>query len=366
MFKDFPLIPEAASSVARDVDAYYYFMVTISTILTVVVLLLAIGFAIKYRRRPGNEVPQDYKAFHGLEGIFITIMTVTFVTMFFVGAKLFFTVQRPPDDALNVYATGKQWMWKFQHVGGQTEINQLHVPVNRPIKLTMSSEDVIHSFFVPAFRVKRDVLPNTFSETWFKATKVGQYHLFCAEYCGTSHSGMIGWVYVMEPADYQRWLAGGTQGNAQSDGEKLFQRYACGSCHQATTSGRGPVLAGLPGKSVTLANGSTVLADDQYLRESILNPRAKVVSGYEPIMPSFEGQLTEDNVVQLITYIRSLAPTAASPTGSGAAAATQNQSTSTAGQVQQASPTPGPVSGNPQSQPQGAGAAVPPSSPRSE
>jgi cytochrome c oxidase subunit 2 len=301
-------------------------MVTISTILTILVLALAIGFAVKYRRRPGNEIPQNYKAFHGLEGIFITVMTVTFLAMFFISAKLYFRVQRPPDDALNVYATGKQWMWKFQHVGGQSEINELHVPVGRPVKLTMSSEDVIHSFFVPAFRVKRDVLPNTFSEVWFTATKTGKYHLFCTEYCGTSHSGMIGSVYVMEPADYQQWLSGGAGGSAQSEGERLFQRYACGSCHMATPTGRGPVLAGLPGKAVALATGQTVVADDTYLRESILNPRAKVVAGYEPLMPSFEGQLTEESVVQLISYIKSLAPSGAATAGaSGAAAAAGSQ-----------------------------------------
>jgi cytochrome c oxidase subunit 2 len=198
-------------------------------------------------------------------------------------------------------------MWKLQHMEGQREINELHIPVGRSVKLTMTSEDVIHSFYVPAFRTKQDVLPGRYTTTWFKATKPGKYHLFCAEYCGTKHSGMIGWVYVMEPQDYQQWLTGAPKGSLVEAGAKLFDDLACSNCHKADGSGRCPSLTGVFGSNVKLAGGGTVKADEAYVRESILNPAAKVVEGYQPLMPTFQGQVTEEGVVQLIEYIKSLA-----------------------------------------------------------
>lgn len=309
---NFPLTPEMASTIARDVDIFYYTLVAVSTVLTLMVAICVVAFAIKYRRRPGNEIPVDYRPYHGLETGFIVAMTLIFMGFFVIGAQLFFKMQRPPDNALNVYATGKQWMWKFQHINGQWEINSLHVPVGRPIKLTMASEDVIHSFFVPAFRVKRDVLPSRYTEVWFEATRTGKFHLFCAEYCGSEHARMIGSVTVMEPADYQAWLdstgaavgAGPQQGGSQ--GEALFTQYGCVTCHQEQATGLGPSLHGVAGSAVPLRDGTTVVADDQYLRESILNPQAKVVEGYAPVMPSFEGQLSESEIQTLVQYIRSL------------------------------------------------------------
>jgi cytochrome c oxidase subunit 2 len=209
---------------------------------------------------------------------------------------------------MNVYVVGKQWMWKTQHLEGQREINELHVPLGRPVRLTMTSEDVIHSFFMPAFRVKFDVLPGRYTTAWFNPTKPGKYHLFCAEYCGTLHSGMIGWIYVMEPAEYERWLAGGAGGESlASSGQKLFEYLACANCHRSDKPGRCPNLIGLFGTKVQLTTGQTVTADEAYIRESILNPSAKIVAGYQNIMPTFQGQVTEEDLLQLIEYVKSLA-----------------------------------------------------------
>jgi cytochrome c oxidase subunit 2 len=197
-------------------------------------------------------------------------------------------------------------MWKFEHAGGQRELNTLHVPIGRPIRITMASEDVIHSLWFPAFRVKMDVLPSRYRTMWFQATKTGRFHIFCAEYCGTNHSAMIGWVEVMDPTAYQRWLAGGTEGSMASQGEGLFQKYACNTCHTNDATGRGPVLTGLFGKPVTLNDGRVVMADENYIRESILNPQAKIVLGFSPIMPTFQGQVNEEELLKLLAYVRSL------------------------------------------------------------
>jgi cytochrome c oxidase subunit 2 len=229
--------------------------------------------------------------------------------MFTWGAEIFFRESRPPADALPIYVVGKQWMWKLQHMEGRREINELHIPLGRAVKLTMTSEDVIHSFFVPAFRVKQDVVPGRYSTIWFKPTKAGKYHLFCAEFCGTNHSRMIGWVYVMEPQDYQAWLSGGSAtGSLAENGQKLFQSLACANCHKPDGAGRCPILTGVFGSNVKLAGGGTVKAGEAYIRESILQPQAKVVAGYEPIMPTFQGLVTEEEVLQLVEYIKSLAP----------------------------------------------------------
>jgi cytochrome c oxidase subunit 2 len=251
--------------------------------------------------------------------------------MFAWGANIFFKESRPPKDAMQIYVVAKQWMWKLQHMEGQREINELHIPVGRPVKLTMTSEDAIHSFFVPAFRTKQDVVPGRYSTTWFTATKPGKYHLFCAEYCGTKHSGMTGWIYAMEPQDYQAWLSGGRSfGSLAENGEKLFQDLACGNCHKADGSGRCPSLVGLFGRSVQLADGRFVNADEAYLRESILQPNAKIVAGYQPLMPTFQGQVTEEGVLELIEYIKSLVPPPAAGTGTTPAEINVNPGVATA------------------------------------
>jgi cytochrome c oxidase subunit 2 len=198
-------------------------------------------------------------------------------------------------------------MWKAQHPEGQSEINELHVPLGQPVKLTMTSEDVIHDFFLPAFRVKQDVLPGRYTTLWFEATKAGEYPLYCAEYCGTQHSGMIGRIVVLEPAEFQKWLSGGATGMSMADlGESLFQRFGCHICHRAGGTAQGPSLTGLFGKAVRLEGGVTVTVDEDYIRESIIDPRAKIVAGYQPIMPTFKGLISEEGLLQLIAYIKSL------------------------------------------------------------
>jgi cytochrome c oxidase subunit II len=311
MIADFPLFPEQASTVAGQVDALYLFLTVLTGTVSILIFLTVIFFALKYRRRPGNELADEQEPPKILEVIWIVIPAIVFLGIFVWGAWLYFHLARVPDDAIDVYATGRQWMWKFQHPTGQREINPLHVPVNRAVRITMSSEDVIHSLWFPNFRVKADVLPSRYRTMWFKATKPGRYHIFCAEYCGTLHSGMIGWVVVMEPAEYQKWLAGGTEGSLASQGEKLFQKLACNTCHMDSATGRGPVLAGAFGKQVQLADNSMVLFDENYTRESILNPTAKVVKGFQPIMPTFQGQVSEEDLIKLLSYIKSLADSGA-------------------------------------------------------
>jgi len=317
-----PLFPEQASSHAGAVDALLYFLLGITTLITILIFFLIIYYMIKYRRRRDDEIGRPVVPIFQLEVAWIAIPFVITMVIFAWGAKLYFDASEPPSNSLEVYVVGKQWMWKIQHIGGQREINELHVPVGRDIKLTMTTEDVIHSFFIPAFRIKADAVPGRFSTTWFRATKAGQYHLFCAEYCGTNHSGMIGWVYVMEPSEYEAWLSGGpTEGSLASNGQKLFQQLGCSTCHLATGQGRGPRLIGIYGKPVTLNDGTTVTADDNYIRESILDPKAKVVAGFQPIMPTFRGIISEEQLLQLTAYIKSLGSEESQAGGGGVAPA---------------------------------------------
>ncbi|HEX7708347.1 MAG TPA: cytochrome c oxidase subunit II [Thermoanaerobaculia bacterium] len=355
MVLDFPLFPEQASSVAAHVDNLYLFLVVVTGGVSLLIWLVIFYFAIKYRRRPDNELAQEQEPPAALEALWIIIPTIIFIGIFVWGAWVYFKIHRVPENALEVYATGRQWMWKFQHPTGQREINTLHVPVNRPIKITMASEDVIHSLWVPDFRVKMDVLPNRYRTMWFTATKTGRYHLFCAEYCGTLHSGMIGWVEVMEPTEYQRWLAGGTEGSLASQGEQLFQKFACNTCHTSDATARGPVLHGLYGKPVLLSDNRTVTADDNYIRESILNPTAKIVKGFQPLMPTFQGQVSEEDLIRLLAYIKSLADVT-TPQVPGVESA-QSMQTS-AGAV------PAAGAGTEGSQPPAAGAAAPVADPQ--
>jgi cytochrome c oxidase subunit 2 len=205
---------------------------------------------------------------------------------------------------MEIFVIGKQWMWKLQHPEGPMEINELHVPVGRPVKLTMTSEDVIHNFYVPAFRVQKDVVPGMYTSIWFQATETGRYHFFCNSYCGTNHALMGGYVTVMKPGDYEQWLSGGIRGESMvSAGAKLYEQLACITCHG---TGKGPPFVDLLGRTVKLSDGTTVIADEAYIRESILYPSAKIVAGYQPIMPTYKGQVTEEQLLQLITYIKSL------------------------------------------------------------
>jgi cytochrome c oxidase subunit II len=307
MWKNLPLFPERASAMAWQVDGLYFLLIAVSAFFTLLIFALILVFAIKYRRSV-HPHPVPIEGSLPLE-LTWTLIPLGICMIFFAwGSLIYFQEARPPKGAMEVYVVGKQWMWKFEHETGQREINQLHVPVGRDVKMVMSSQDVIHSFFVPAFRVKADVLPGRYTMTWFHPTKPGSYYLFCSQYCGTQHSGMIGEVVVMEPAAYQAWLSGGTAtGSLASNGQQLFQQLGCSTCHRSDTQGRGPNLTGVFGKPVLLEDGRTVTADENYIRESILNPGAKIVSGFKPIMPSFQGQVSEESLMALVAYVKSLA-----------------------------------------------------------
>jgi cytochrome c oxidase subunit 2 len=304
-----PFMPESASTFSDEVDLYFFFLVGLTFFFTIVIGALAIFFMIRYRRRRDDEVPEPIEGAMALE---ITWTVIPFIISMFIfawGAKIYYDMYKEPKDALEIFVTGKQWMWRAQHPDGVREINALHLPVGRRIKLTMTSEDVLHSYYIPAFRTKADVVPGRYTMTWFEPTKVGTYHLFCSEYCGTQHSGMIGTITVLEPSDYQSWLAGGTsEGSPAVAGEKLFASLACSTCHQDQNRGRGPTLVGAFGTERVLDNGMKVVADEAYLRESILMPSLKLVAGYQAIMPTFQGQVSEEQILQLIAYIKSIGP----------------------------------------------------------
>jgi cytochrome c oxidase subunit 2 len=307
MFQNLPFFPQQASAQAGQIDAIYFFMVAVTAFFALLIGALVVVFAVKFRRRRPDEIGVAIHGSLALELLWTIIPLGIVMVMFAWGAKVFFDLYRPPAGAMEIFIVGKQWMWKAQHVDGQREINELHVPVGRPVKLVMGSEDVIHSYYIPEFRVKADVIPGRYNTLWFTATKAGRYHLFCAEYCGTRHSGMIGWVTALEPLEFQAWLGGGPPtASPVAAGEKLFNDLACASCHQANSSGRGPSLAGIYGKPIELQGGGTATADDAYIRESIVNPQAKIVNGFQPIMPTFQGLVTEEQLLQLIAYVRSL------------------------------------------------------------
>jgi cytochrome c oxidase subunit 2 len=311
--------PDGASTTAGSVDALYFFLVAVSVFFGLLIAALLVAFAIKYRRRSDDERPALIHGSLPLELTWTLIPAGIVLIIFLWSAEVFFTLHRVPKDAMQVHVVGKRWMWKLQHVTGQREINELHVPVGVPVKLTLTSEDVIHSFFVPAFRVKKDAVPGRYNTIWFEATKPGRYHLFCAEYCGTKHSGMIGWIHVMERAQFQAWLAGSAGATSlASAGEKLFNDLACVTCHRGDSGARGPALDGLFGKPVQLTNGNVAVADEGYLRESIVQPSAKIVQGYQPIMPTFQGLVTEEQIVQLVAYIQTLKALEAAPAGAAA------------------------------------------------
>ncbi len=303
-----PLFPSSASTMAGQVDSLFWFLFSFSAAMSLAIFICIITFAIKYRRRAPNEIGAPISGSALIETIWIVIPLLIALFIFGWGATLYYNIEHAPPQPMQVYVIGKQWMWKLQHPEGRVEINELHVPVGRDIMLTMTSQDVIHDFFVPAFRLHADVVPGSYVSEWFHPTKVGQFHLFCSQYCGTNHSLMGGWITVMDPADFQNWLAGSTEQKSMSElGFAVFQEHGCSSCHEQSASARGPSLANLYNGDVRLDNGQTVKADDAYLRESILNPRAKLVAGFRTTMPSYQGQISEEQILQLIAYIKSLA-----------------------------------------------------------
>ena len=305
----FTIFPESASEFAPQYDLLYYFLTAITVFFSALIFGLIIYFCIKYRRKE-NDQPTPTLESTRLEVFYTVVPFIIVMVLFFWGAGLYFTVFNDPEDPLNVHVIGKQWMWKVQHMEGRREINELHVPVNRKVQLTMGSQDVIHSFFIPAFRVKQDVVPGRYSTMTFTPTKAGVYHLFCAEYCGAQHSGMVGRVVVMEQDEYNAWLTGGTVEDVTpaEAGRQLFTSLGCITCHAV----QAPTMAGLYGRQqeVVLPNGQTkvITADEKYLRESITNSGDMVVKGYQPIMPSYRppSTITEEQISQLVAYIRSL------------------------------------------------------------
>jgi cytochrome c oxidase subunit II len=317
------LLPETASSFATEWNWLFWMLVVICGLVAMGIAAVLIYFAVRYRRRRDDELPEQIEGNIKIETAWTVIPFIIFLGIFGWGSKVYLDIERPPALARTVYVVAKQWMWKLQYATGEREINTLHVPVGEPVKLIMTSQDVIHSFFVPAFRIKQDVLPNRYTTIWFQATKPGRYHLFCAEYCGTKHSGMIGWVYAMEPQDFERWLAqGGAEGSLASTGEKLFHQFGCANCHYFNNQGRCPVLTGVFGSPVRLRGGQTIIADETYVRTKILKPREQPIEGFEDnVMPTFQGQLTEEQLLALISYIKSIGAEsgAQQPTSSGTA-----------------------------------------------
>jgi cytochrome c oxidase subunit 2 len=286
----------------------YFFLLAVSSFFTLLIFLAIVYFVIKYRRgSPVGRSIGSHAALWMLEAAWSVIPLGLTMVMFYWGAVLYFRAHLPPAESAPVKVVAKQWMWRIQHANGKQEIDTLHVPSGRPTLLTMISEDVIHSFYVPAFRLKQDVLPGSYTTLWFEPSKTGRYHLFCAEYCGTSHSGMIGEVVVMEPAEFSEWLQGGPTTSPEDAGRELFERFRCGNCHANPISPRCPPLQGVFDSQVRLSDGTTVVADEQYLRESILEPQAKIVAGYQPVMPTYKDQIGEAGLFDLIAYIKSLA-----------------------------------------------------------
>jgi cytochrome c oxidase subunit 2 len=302
-----PLYPEQASNFAPRVDLLMAFMIAVCVFFSVLICAAIIYCFIKYRRRTPNEIGAPIHGNLQLEIAWIVLPFILLMVMFGWGTAVYVSYRNPPKNTLDIYVVGKQWMWKAQQPNGRREINELHVPVDRDIRLILGSEDVIHDFFVPAFRVKMDVVPGRYNTLWFRPTSVGKYHFFCSQYCGTDHALMGGWVTVMEPDAYAAWLSGSTgSGDPVADGQSLYTQLACSTCHIADGSGRGPSYNGVYGSKVKLADGSTVTADENYIRESILQPNAKIVAGFAPVMPSFQGLVTEDQILALTAYIKSL------------------------------------------------------------
>jgi cytochrome c oxidase subunit 2 len=287
-------------------DAFYFFLIVISAVGLIAVAILVFGFSIMYRKEK-NPVATQIEGSTLLEATWTIIPLALFMVCFVWGALLYFRIYNPPANAMNIYIVGKQWMWKAEHPGGQHEINALHVPMGRPVQLTMISQDVFHSFSIPDFRVKREVIPGRYTTVWFNATTPGTYHIFCTQYCGTLHSGMIGEVTVMTPADYEKWTQDSTSGmSLAQNGERIFASMGCNACHNGTAAARGPNLAGVYGSKLQLTDGSQILVDDAYLREAILSPSQHVTAGFAPIMPTYQGQISEEGLIDLVEYLKNL------------------------------------------------------------
>jgi cytochrome c oxidase subunit 2 len=333
-----------SSSVSGEYNAFFWVLVAVCGTVGTGIAAFLVYCAWRYRRRSPDELPPQIKNYIPAEVLWIGLPALIFIGMFVFGVKLYFDIERPPDNAQVVYVIAKQWMWKLQHLDGAREINELHVPVGQSIELRMISQDVIHSFYVPNFRIKQDVLPGRYTTIWFRATRPGAYHLFCAEYCGTNHSQMHGWIYVLSPSQYSRWVQqGGAEGSLADTGEKLFHQFGCSNCHHYSGHGPGPNLTELYNSTVRIEGQPGGIADDNYIRKSILNPNAQITYGFhQSIMPTYQGQLTEDQVIALIAYIKALGARPIQAIGAGSAAEVQNAPASSA-----AEPAPAAANTNP-------------------
>lgn len=310
MLGQFRMFPQSASTMAPRTDHLFFFLIGVAVFFCSLIFILILYFSIRYRRRDDNlRAKSQPTRTLPYELTWTVIPLIVSLTAFAWGADLYIDHARPPSNARNVFVLGKQWMWRIQHPEGAKEINRLHVAKGRPVRLTLTSEDVIHSFYVPAFRTKQDAVPGRYSTVWFTPTKTGTFDLYCAEYCGTNHAKMIGKVIVMEPAEMQTWLEGGPQLSLAEQGGQIFERLACSTCHKQFKGEVAPSLNGLPGSQVKLGSGVTITADDTYIRDSILNPANRVVAGYQPNMPQYGDQIDEEDVIALIAYIKSLPTT---------------------------------------------------------
>lgn len=303
----FQLFPDQASKTAGQVDTLLILLIVLTGTITLAIAAVTIFFVAKYRKRAAADRTPPRAENLAVEVTWSVVPFVIFLGLFGWGAKIYFYESIDPKNAMEVHVIGKQWMWKLEHLQGKREINQLHVPLGQTVKLMMTSQDVIHSFFMPAFRIKEDVLPGRYTTQWFKATKLGTYPIYCAQYCGTNHALMTGQVVVMTPNDFAAWLKTGrdTVSVAQR-GEQLFHSFACSGCHAAQAAVRAPLLEGIYGSQIPLADGRIVHADERYLRDCILIPNTQIVAGFDPVMPSFQGRISEDDLFAIITYLKSI------------------------------------------------------------
>ena len=305
----FPFWPARASEYAARLDFLYICLLVIAFLTAGLVIFLLAFFAAKYRHGSNADRSNTTKKTWRWEVGWTTVSLLFFVGFAIWGARIYLRLYNPPPNALQIFVVGKQWMWKAQHPGGQREINELHVPAGQDVRLIMASQDVIHSFYIPALRIKQDVVPGRYETMWFRADRPGRYHIFCAEYCGTDHAHMGGWLTVLNAREYADWLRqeGGQQTLAQQ-GRDLFRKYGCSGCHNPGGTVRAPRLEGVYGSPVPLSDGTIVTADERYIRDSILDPKAQVAAGYAPVMPTFAGQLSEDDLAKLVAYIQSIGP----------------------------------------------------------
>jgi cytochrome c oxidase subunit 2 len=307
-----PFFPDRASTIAGQIDNLYFAWIALSGVVALAIVVMIVLFTVRYRQgsaasRSLGDPAEHARKMHHIEIIWTAVPLVLFLAMFAWSSRVYYDSVEIPKDALPIYVVAKQWMWHAEHPSGEREINELHVPINRPVELLMTSQDVIHSLSIPGFRIKQDVLPGRYTTLWFTANRAGEYHLFCTQYCGTSHSQMVGRVVVMEPSAYEGWLSThASMPTMATRGAQHYRQLGCNGCHGAQAAVRAPRLEGLYGRTVLLRDGRSVLADERFIRDAVLLPGQDVPAGYEANMPSFRGQISEEELLELIEYVKSL------------------------------------------------------------